>query len=103
MPGDVRRYAESIAQALGPGTPNVTELLAAAEDLDAGAVTVARWEQKVAAWGCARDSLTDRLGAFLFDGLPKRPGVEEFGKTVRWGDAAGLRAAAIDAGVGSVG
>lgn len=101
MSGDLRRYAESIAQALGPGTPHVAELLSA-EDLDAGAMTRAEWEQKVAARGRARDSLTDRLGAFLLDGPAELPAVEELAKTVRRGNAAGLRAAVLDAGVGSV-
>src|SRR4051794_35451367 len=94
LAGGARRYAASVARAFGAALPGVAERLAAADGLDAGAATVAEWQQKVQAWNVARDRLRDRLAQFLLGGLPELPGLGALAEDVDWSDAEGLQGTA---------
>lgn len=88
--------ATSLERTLGPIVPAewIDELIAAGQQLQAAAelasTTAAQWQAALSRWQAARDQLTGYLSAYLLDGLPAIPGLDQLAKAVGWDAIEGL-------------
>jgi hypothetical protein len=86
----------TLARALGPAAPTskLNELASAANELalliDAATVSASDWQTAINRWETARSQLMSELKAFLVDGLPDLPGLDDLLREVGWDSPDGL-------------
>jgi Family of unknown function (DUF6603) len=97
--GTARSYADAVVAALGgAGDPALGELLAAADDVDAGLAAPAQLDVALGRWERATDALSGRLVAYLLGRIPVPPRLPAF--PLEWRAPEGV---SLDATLGPLG
>jgi hypothetical protein len=95
--GQIRGYADTVAGALGgSGDPDVSQLLAAADAVDAALAAPDTLAQALANWRSATEALRDRMVTYLLAQVPV-PALPLLGISDDWDDPQGVR---LDATLG---